>query len=63
MGSDPYIRYMIVSEDRVRRLPVSTPEQRAAQEWVQGRLRWERWLRELERPEEPVAEAAEDDAA
>ena len=25
-----------------------TPEQRAAQEWVQGRLRWERWLRGLE---------------
>jgi len=39
---------MSVSEDRVRRLPVSTPEQRAAQEWVQGRLRWERWLRGLE---------------
>ena len=37
---------MNVSEDRVRQLP--GPGQRAAQEWVRGRLRWERWLRGLE---------------
>ena len=54
---------MTVSEDRVRQLPVSTPEQRAAREWVQGRLRWERWLQGLRRPEEAAAEAAEGDAA
>jgi len=30
---------------------------------VQGRLRWERWLQGLRRPEEDAAEAAEGDAA
>ena len=54
---------MSVSADPVRQLPVSTPEQRAAREWVQGRLRWERWLQGLRRPEEAAAEAAEGDAA